>query len=99
MSGPERRASPRTKSPTRAVILDSEDALQQPHFGWLLDRSAGGMCLVFKQIGLKLGDKLLVELDPESENEVWFTVKVKNGRWQRNRLELGCEFVSSDVAD
>jgi hypothetical protein len=77
MSYRERRAWPRFHKPYRVLILDPEDGLQEPYVGWVVDRSEGGLCVVFKRVGLKIGDTFLIELDADSENEPWTAVAVK----------------------
>jgi hypothetical protein len=94
----ERRTSPRVQQKScRVLIIDPEDGLQEPYLGWVVDRSEGGLCLAFQRIGLKVGDVFLVELAPDSEAAAWVAVRVKNGRWRNNRLELGCEFVPDEA--
>ena len=89
----ERRAYPRIAKSIRVLIYDPEDALQQPYVGWIVDRSEGGLCLAFSRAGLKKGDVFLVRRASSNEKQSWVAVKVKNGRWNNNRQEVGCQFV------
>jgi hypothetical protein len=88
----ERRASPRIAKPIRVLVYDPEDALQQPYVGWVVDRSQGGVRLTFRRAGLKKGDIFLIRPASSTANQ-WVGVKVKNGRWTDNSLEVGCRFV------
>ena len=89
----ERRAWPRLRKALQVLILDPVEALPEPHKGWVVDRSQGGVCLCFNRCEVAEGDELLVQPASTSTGMPWIKVKVKNRRQKRSRMELGCEFV------
>lgn len=86
----ERRAWPRRKDTVRVAVTDVEDALEQPFTGWVVDRSAGGLCISFDPQPLSVG-KLLTVQPYRSAAPV--EVRVKNARRKAGQVQVGCEFV------
>jgi hypothetical protein len=89
----ERRTWPRFRKPFRVLILDPTDSLEEPYYGWIVDRSRGGVCLCSNRSDVAHGDILLVQPASANAELPWVSVKVKNQRRKASRTELGCEFV------
>lgn len=75
----------------RVFVLDPQDAIQEPTVGWVVDRSHGGVCLAYTRRGLKLGDVLMIQRPSARDDQPWVEVRIRNGRWRKSQLELGCE--------
>lgn len=89
----ERRSWPRTQQQLRVFVHDPEDALDEPYAAWIVDQSAGGVCLSFERSVADMGNVLLVQ--PASHATPGVEVRVKYLRKRGSRVELGCEFTQS----
>lgn len=92
---PERRAWPRYPGPMPVLVLNLEDALDDPYLGRLVDFSQGGVCLVIP--GLALEEGTLLGISPSDAGEpvtpFWTEVEVKNCRTDGGETKLGCRFL------
>jgi hypothetical protein len=88
----ERRAHPRQRKVVRVLIADPADALEEPFPGWIVDRSPGGVCVSSNRSDVEEGNILKVQPISGCEGGPWVEIVVKNRRWKRSRVELGCVF-------
>jgi hypothetical protein len=89
----ERRADPRLRKLMRVYVADPADALDEVFTGWVVDRSAGGVCLSFPRSEVEEGNILMVQPISPMANLPWIEVQVKHRRQKASRVELGCAFV------
>jgi hypothetical protein len=89
----ERRAWPRQPGYVGVLVLDPEDALEEPFAGWLLNYSAGGVCLSFRGTTLQNGAVLRLQPVVSASATSWIDVCVRNRRQTPTQTLLGCEFV------
>jgi hypothetical protein len=93
----ERRASPRIRERLPVLVTDSEDALEHPYAGWLVNRSQGGVCLFFRRTAIAVGALLLIRF--RTANRVpAVLVRVCNRRGREDAVELGCQFAPTAIA-
>jgi hypothetical protein len=92
----DRRFFPRVRKPFPVLVLDPADALEEPYRGWVVDRSRGGVCLALNRTGLEIGNVLMVQPRSAAAALPWISLKVKNRRVGKKRVDLGCEFVQRD---
>ena len=85
----ERRAAARRKGNTVEVHVRAGDAAPVP--GWIIDRSAGGVC-VLVDAPLHIGTPLRLRAKKASEHVPWTDAVVKSCRPDGTQHELGCEF-------
>jgi PilZ domain-containing protein len=89
----ERRTSPRRQQHrVRAQIRGPRQHRGTPLFGWIVDRSRGGLCLQLDQ-EVKVGTRLKVRPTSAPATLEWVPVVVKNRRRRQRAYVLGCEFV------
>lgn len=88
-----RRATPRRKGNSVEVVLTHDDdktALR----GWVLDRSAGGICILTEK-SVAEGITLRVRPCNASTTTPWTAIIVRScrkGAVEYNQFELGCQF-------
>jgi len=89
----ERRYSARRPGKQIRVYISNENAESPPEEGWIVDRSLGGLCLLFDR-EVKECALLTVRAADVPVDSPWVQVQVKRC-WPGgdNRWELGCEFV------
>lgn len=88
----ERRSSARIRGNQRVFVYDPEDALEEVHAGWIVDRSRGGVCLSLVRNDIAEGSILVVR-PTSGPNAPGIEVRVKNRRPRQGSVYLGCEFV------
>ena len=85
----DRRGAPRRKGNTVEVQVKAGDA--DPVQGWILDRSAGGVCILVEK-ALPAGTPLRLRGKKATEHMPWTEAVVKSCRPEGTQHELGCEF-------
>lgn len=88
----ERRAWPRRDDSRVLVFVADVNDASAPVQGWVVDRSAGGCCLLV-ETSAKEGDVLSVRPVDANPNYRWVKVQVRNCRKDKDGWKLGCKFV------
>jgi hypothetical protein len=74
------------------VLIVNPARSEEPHRGWLLDRSLGGLCLSMDE-GADEGTLLRVRATNAPSRLPWVEVQVKNCRRKESGWEVGCQYV------
>jgi hypothetical protein len=90
--GQDRRNAMRRAGNSVAVFISDADARKEPWQGWVVDRSAGGLCITTETV-VPAGTILSVRSSNASTGIPWVQVEVKNCRFVGKEYELGCQFV------
>jgi hypothetical protein len=93
-SAQDRRTNLRRAGNSVSVFISDADARKEPWQGWVIDRSAGGLCITTEQI-IPAGTILSVRSSNASTGIPWVQVEVKNCRFVGKEYELGCQFVKT----
>jgi hypothetical protein len=88
----ERRYGPRRKGNAVPVQISNEQATAEPCFGWVIDRSVGGLRLSVDQ-PVTPATILSVRTTDAPESTPWVQVEVRNCAACDKNWELGCRFV------
>jgi hypothetical protein len=90
----DRRTNMRRAGNSVSVFISDADARKEPWQGWVIDRSAGGLCITTETI-VPAGTILSVRSSNASTGIPWVQVEVKNCRFVGKEYELGCQFVKT----
>ncbi len=96
-AAPERRQSPRSPGGV-PVHIASADALPEPIAGWVLDRSAGGLCLSVER-PVRKGTVLTVRPTKAPPGTPPVHVRVQRCQPDNWRWSLGCSFIQAPPAN
>ncbi|MBL8797903.1 MAG: PilZ domain-containing protein [Planctomycetia bacterium] len=88
----DRRAALRRGGNPIAVLISDADSKAKPSFGYVLDRSTGGLCLSVAA-PIPEGTFLTVRTNNAPQTVPWIKVEVRNCRSVGDKeWELGCKF-------
>lgn len=88
----DRRAALRRGGNPIAVLISDADSKAKPSFGYVLDRSTGGLCLSVAA-PIPEGTFLTVRTNNAPQTVPWIKVEVRNCRAVNEKeWELGCKF-------
>jgi hypothetical protein len=88
----DRRATLRRGGNPIAVLISDAESKAQPSFGYVLDRSTGGLCLSVAA-PIPEGTLLTVRTNHAPQTVPWVRVEVRNCRPVSDKeWELGCKF-------
>jgi len=88
----DRRAALRRGGNPIAVLISDADSKAKPSFGYVLDRSTGGLCLSVAA-PIPEGTFLTVRTNNAPQTVPWIKVEVRNCRSvSEKEWELGCKF-------
>jgi hypothetical protein len=88
----ERRVALRRGGNPVAILISDAEAHAEPHPGWVVDRSTGGLCLSVPD-AVAEGTVLSVRTTNAPTTVPWVQIEVKNCRLVGKEYELGCRFV------
>jgi hypothetical protein len=91
-SAGERRATLRRGGNPVAVLIADAEARERPRYGWVLDRSMGGLGLSVDE-PVSEGTILSVRAANAPPNIAWVQVAVRSCRQEGASWDLGCQFV------
>lgn len=89
---PDRRACPRRKGGNRVEVYLADDSKQPQLFGWVIDRSMGGLCLNVEK-PLSQGTILKVRPRNAPQTMPWVPIEIRSCRPDGNEWEIGCRFL------
>lgn len=92
-SDPERRACPRRKAGNRVEVFLADESKQPQLFGWVIDRSMGGLCLNVEK-PLSQGTILNVRPRNAPQTMPWIPIEIRSCRPEGNEWEIGCRFLN-----
>jgi hypothetical protein len=88
----ENRAAVRRGGNAVAVFIADPQKTEEPRRGWVVDRSAGGLCIALDNPA-DAGTILRVRVCNAPVTVPWAEVEVKSCRKDGNQWEAGCQFV------
>ena len=91
-SQPDRRSCPRRKGGNRVEVYLADDAKTSQVFGWVIDRSMGGLCLNVEK-PLSTGTILNVRPRNAPKTAPWLPIEIRSCRADGNEWEVGCRFL------
>jgi hypothetical protein len=91
-SAGERRATLRRGGNPVAVLITDAEAMERPRYGWVLDRSMGGLGLSVDE-PFEKGTILSVRAANAPPNIAWVQVEVRSCRPEGASWDLGCQFL------
>jgi hypothetical protein len=91
-SAGERRATLRRGGNPVAVLITDAEAKERPRYGWVLDRSMGGLGLSVDEPCAE-GTILSVRAANAPPNIAWVQVEVRSCRPEGASWDLGCRFL------
>jgi hypothetical protein len=91
-SAGERRATLRRGGNPVAVLITDADVKQRPRYGWVLDRSMGGLGLSVDE-PVPQGTILSVRAANAPPNIAWVQLEVRSCRPEGESWDLGCQFL------
>jgi hypothetical protein len=91
-SQPDRRSCPRRKGGNRVEVFLTDDSKESPIFGWVVDRSMGGLCLNVEK-PLSEGTVLNVRPRKAPQTAPWLAIEIRSCRPDGNEFEVGCRFL------
>lgn len=89
-SAPDRRSSPRRKG-NRVEVSITDDTKTDSLYGWVVDRSMGGLCLVVEK-PLSEGTLLNVRPRKAPQTAPWLSIEIRSCRPEGDEWEVGCRF-------
>jgi hypothetical protein len=92
----ERRTSARRAgNPVEVVVADATGQADLGH-GWVIDRSLGGLCLVFDK-QCEMGQILSVKPASAAGAIFWTQLEVRSCRNTGKTFEIGCQFLRTPM--
>lgn len=91
-SQPERRSCPRRKAGNRVEVFLTDESKESQVFGWVVDRSVGGLCLNVEK-PLSTGIILNVRPRNAAKTAPWIAVEIRSCREEGSEWQVGCRFV------
>ncbi|HEV3235700.1 MAG TPA: PilZ domain-containing protein, partial [Gemmataceae bacterium] len=88
----EMRAATRRGGNAVAVFIADPQRSDEPRRGWVVDRSAGGLCIALDN-PVEAGTVLRIRVCNAPVTVPWAEVEVKSCRKDGNQWEAGCKFV------
>ena len=88
----EMRAANRRGGNAVAVFIADPQKTEEPQRGWVVDRSAGGLCVALDN-PVDSGSNLRIRVCNAAVTVPWAEVEVKSCRKDGNQWEAGCQFV------
>jgi hypothetical protein len=88
----EMRGATRRGGNAVAVFIADPHKTDEPQRGWVVDRSAGGLCVALDK-PVDAGDTLRIRVCNAPVTVPWAEVQVKSCRKDGNQWEAGCQFV------
>jgi hypothetical protein len=89
---PDRRSAPRRKEGNRVEVYLTDETKAEPLFGWVIDRSLGGLCLNVEK-PLDQGTILNVRPRKAPKTAPWIAVEIRSCRADGSEWEVGCRFL------
>jgi hypothetical protein len=89
----EKRGFTRRSGNAVPVIFTTAGNDDSPENGWVIDRSAGGLCLSLEK-PLDVGTFLRIRPSKAQVTAPWIEIQVKSCRADEANWELGCQFVT-----
>jgi hypothetical protein len=89
---PDRRSAPRRKEGNRVEVFLTDETRAEPLFGWVIDRSLGGLCLNVEK-PLNEGSILNVRPRKAPKTAPWIAVEIRSCRPEGSEWEVGCRFL------
>jgi len=91
-TGEERRRWPRRGGNPTAVIVNDATRRGEPEPGWIVDRSEGGVCLLFGR-EVRPDSRVQIRVANAPSNVPWVEVTARYCRPIGERWHIGCQFV------
>lgn len=88
----EQRAAARRGGNAVAVFVSDPEKTEEPQRGWVVDRSAGGLCVAVENPP-ELGSTLRIRVCNAPVTVPWAEMEVKSCRKEGNHWEAGCQFL------
>jgi hypothetical protein len=88
----EMRSANRRGGNAVAVFVADPQKTEEPQRGWVVDRSAGGLCIAVEN-PVDAGANLRVRVCNAPVTVPWAELEVKSCRKDGNHWEVGCQFV------
>ena len=88
----ENRAAIRRGGNAVAIFIADPQKTEEPRRGWVVDRSAGGLCIALDN-PVDAGTVLRVRVCNAPVTVPWAEIEVKSCRKDGNQWEAGCQFV------
>jgi hypothetical protein len=89
---PDRRSAPRRKEGNRVEVFLTDETRPEPLFGWVIDRSLGGLCLNVEK-PLNEGTILNVRPRKAPKTAPWIAIEIRSCRPEGSEWEVGCRFL------
>jgi hypothetical protein len=89
---PDRRSAPRRKEGNRIEVYLTDETRAEPLYGWVIDRSLGGLCLNVEK-PLNEGTILNVRPRKAPKTAPWIAVEIRSCRPDGSEWEVGCRFL------
>jgi hypothetical protein len=90
----EKRAALRRQGNPVAVLISDAKAAATPYYGWVLDRSVGGL-LLSVETAVAVGTVMSVRPTNAPETAPWVQVEVKHCQEEGRTWRLGCQFLKT----
>lgn len=92
----EKRTSLRRTSNPVPVAISNVDGTEEPCFGWVVNRSVGGLCLSVEAKNTKfVGTIFSVKATNAPDTTPWVQLEVRNCRQVGKECVLGCQFLKT----
>jgi PilZ domain len=88
----DRRSAPRRKEGNRVEVYLTDETRPEPLYGWVIDRSLGGLCLNVEKPLIE-GSILNVRPRKAPKTAPWITVEIRSCRPEGSEWEVGCRFL------
>ncbi len=87
----ERRVAARRKGNHVGILVTDPEAQGEPVFGWVVDRSLTGLCLMLSE---EVAPETILSVKPRQHPPAtpWVKVRVRNCKRDPDGFEIGCEF-------
>jgi hypothetical protein len=90
----EKRAALRRPGNPVPVLISDAPATAEPYYGWVLDRSVGGLRLTV-ETAVATGTILSLRPTNAPETAPWVQVEVRHCHQDGKNWELGCQFLKT----
>jgi hypothetical protein len=90
----EKRSALRRQGNPIPIHISDATVTAEPWYGWVLDRSMGGLCLSVDS-AVKIGTVLSVRPTHAPDTVPWIQIEVRRCREDGKTWELGCQFLKT----
>jgi hypothetical protein len=90
----EKRAALRRQGNPIPVLISDATVTADPYYGWVIDRSMGGLCLTV-ETPVSVGTIISVRPTNAPDTAPWVQVEIRRCKEEGKSWELGCQFLKT----